>query len=72
MKDTQKAGGYSQKNIEIAYQRLQRAKAFAQQAQFSEAEKEYKQIVLEYPNYFAARRALAALYIKQNKNVLAG
>ncbi|PHS71822.1 MAG: hypothetical protein COB22_06515 [Cycloclasticus sp.] len=62
---------YSRDDIESAHQKLTRAKQFVHQGQATEAERIYRQLILDYPEYYSAHRAIAGLYIHQKKFYLA-
>ncbi|MEH6503414.1 MAG: sulfotransferase [Cycloclasticus sp.] len=60
-------------NIEIntAYKQLCNAKELSENGQKATAENAYKQLLLQFPKYYAAHRGVAGLYIEQKRFYLA-
>tara|TARA_R110002111_G_scaffold77334_3_gene122828 strand:+ start:29919 stop:31454 length:1536 start_codon:yes stop_codon:yes gene_type:complete len=62
---------YTRTEINAAYKLLSNAKALANNGQKDTAENAYKQLLLQFPEYYAAHRGLAGLYIGQKRFYLA-
>lgn len=62
---------YTQEEIDKSFQALHQAKELSQRGQKADAEKLYKKLIAQFPNYYAAHRGLAGLYIEREEYTLA-
>lgn len=62
---------FSLKDIETAYARFVHAKELVESGEISKSEYIYKELISQYPKYYAAHRELAKIYIERKEYYLA-